>query len=184
MGGKRSCARQHLRICLALLTLLSGCTFFKKDIPEPIVPAKLEEPVMMPKPIPQSKPDVSREPKEVPKEVRERREAQEYLQLSQNLLARGDYEGSLRESQKALALAKNQTPADEALFNMGLVYAHPKNPKKDNRRAISFFNRVAKGYPDSPLSEQAKIWVGVLDGMEQLKQVDIEIEEKKRDRTR
>ena len=67
---------------------------------------------------------------------------------------------------------------------MGLVYAHPKNPKKDNKRAIAFFNRVVKSYPDSPWTEQAKIWVGVLDGVEKLKQVDIEIEEKKRDRSK
>jgi outer membrane protein assembly factor BamD (BamD/ComL family) len=99
-------------------------------------------------------------------------------------MARGDYEGALRENRKVLKQAKNQAPGDEALFNMGLVYVHPKNPKKDNRRAISFFNQVVKTYPDSPLTEQAKIWVGVLDGMEKLKQVDIEIEEKKRDRTR
>jgi TolA-binding protein len=67
---------------------------------------------------------------------------------------------------------------------MGLVYAHPKNPKKDNKRAIHFFNRVIKGYPDGPWAEQAKIWVGVLDGVEKLKQVDLEIEERKRDRSR
>jgi TolA-binding protein len=83
-----------------------------------------------------------------------------------------------------LGVAREQPPADTAIFNMGLVYVHPKNPKKDNKRAISYFNRVIKGYPESPWAEQARIWVGVLDGMEKLKQVDIEIEERKRDRSR
>ncbi|MDH3444099.1 MAG: tetratricopeptide repeat protein [Deltaproteobacteria bacterium] len=119
-----------------------------------------------------------------PKVNREIREADNHLQFAQVLLGKGDYEGSLRESQKVLALAKDNSPADAAVFNMGLVHAHPNNPKKDNKRAIEFFNRLIKGYPGSPWTEQAKIWVGVLDGVEKLKQVDIEIEEKKRDRAR
>ena len=49
---------------------------------------------------------------------------------------------------------------------------------------MGLFNRVIKSYPDSPWAEQARIWVGVLDGVEKLKQVDIDIEEKKRDRLR
>ncbi len=181
MGGKRSRARQHLRICFTVLTLGSGCTIFSKPQPPPRIVPEPPPPVVTPEVVmPPPEPPVIVEPPE----VRERAEAQEVLQLSQNLLAKGDYDGSLRESQKALALAKNQTPGDEALFNMGLIFAHPKNPKKDNKRAIGFFSRVVKNYPDSPLNEQAKIWIGVLDGVEKLKQVDIEIEEKKRDRTR
>src|ERR1043166_8254662 len=184
MGGKRSRARQHLRICLALLILSSGCSFFTRPAVEPkITPTERKEPVeppvaYTPEPLPP--------PLVIPEspEARDQREAKQYLQLAQNLLAKGDYEGSLRENQKVVSLAKNQAPADEALFTMGLVYVHPKNPKKDNKRAIAFFNRVVKSYPDSPWTEQAKIWVGVLDGVEKLKQVDIEIEEKKRDRSK
>ncbi|MBI4490212.1 MAG: tetratricopeptide repeat protein [Deltaproteobacteria bacterium] len=105
----------------------------------------------------------------------------------QNLLAQGDYEGSLKENQKALSLSADQAPGDEAVFNMGLIYAHSANSKKDYRKALSFFSRLIKDYPKSPLLEQAKIWVGVLQANERLtqlieksKQVDIEIEEKKR----
>jgi tetratricopeptide (TPR) repeat protein len=178
MGGKPSRPRQYFYIRITLLILcFGGCALFKKEVPK----AKAPEPevVLEPRVVPE--PPVMVEPKEV---VSERREADEYLILAQNLLAKGDYEGSLRESQKVLGVSKEQPPADTAIFNMGLVYVHPKNPKKDNKRAISFFNRVIKGYPESSWAEQARIWVGVLDGMEKLKQVDIEIEERKRDRSR
>ena len=178
MGGKRSRSRQHVYICVTLLILfLGGCTLFKKEVPQ----AKAPEPevVVEPRVIPEPPVIV-----EEPKEALERREADEFLIAAQNLLAKGDYEGSLRESQKVLGLLKDQPPADTAIFNMGLIYAHPKNPKKDNKRAIYFFNRVIKGYPEGPWAEQAKIWVGVLDGVEKLKQVDLEIEERKRDRSR
>ena len=179
MGGKSSRARQHVYICITLLILFcGGCgASLKKEVPKGDVPKP--NVVAEPRPIPEASPVT-----EEPKEALERREANEYLMLAQNLMAKGDYEGSLRESQKVLGLLNDQPPADTAIFNMGLIYAHPKNPKKDNKRAIYFFNRVIKGYPDSPWAEQARIWVGVLDGVEKLKQVDLEIEERKRDRSR
>jgi len=175
MGGKSSGARQHVYFCVAFLTLLGGCSV-------PQGPPKPEPPP----PNPTTVPAVVPEPTIVvePPEVRERREANQHLQIAQNLLAKGDYEGSLQESREVLALAKDQSPADAAVFNMGLVYASPKNPKRDNKTAINYFNRVIKSHPDSPWVEQAKIWVGVLDDVEKLKQVDIDIEEKKRDRLR
>jgi tetratricopeptide (TPR) repeat protein len=178
MGGKSPRSRQHVHICITLLILFcGGCALSQKEVPKANAPAPqaAPEPQIVPEPPPVL---------EEPKEVLERREADEYLILAQNLLAKGDYDGSLRESQRVLGLLKDQAPADTAVFNMGLIYAHPKNPKKDNKRAIYFFNRVIKGYPDSPWVEQAKIWVGVLDGVEKLKQVDLEIEERKRDRSR
>jgi tetratricopeptide (TPR) repeat protein len=177
MGGKSSRARQHFHFCITLLTFLfGGCTVMKKELPE----------VKTPEPPPVVQPTVVPPPPVVvvPPENLERREADERLMLAQNLLAKGDYEGSLQESQRVVVLSKDQSPADTAIFNMGLIYAHPKNPKRDNKRAISFFNRVIKSYPESSWVEQAKIWVGVLDGVEKLKQVDLEIEERKRDRPR
>jgi tetratricopeptide (TPR) repeat protein len=180
MGRKSSRSRQHVYICITLLSFFfGGCALSKKEVPKARTPAPeviLEPPVTPPEPPPAVI--------EEPKEVMQRREAEECLVLAQNLLAKGDYEGSLRESRKVIGLLKDQSPADTAIFNMGLIYAHPKNPKKDNKQAIYFFNRVIKGYPDSPWTEQAKIWVEVLDGVEKLKQVDLEIEERKRDRSR
>lgn len=121
------------------------------------------------------------------KEIRARGEAREALIRGQNLLAQGDYDGSLKENQKALTVSADRAPGDEAVFNMGLIYAHSGNPKKDYRKALGFFRRLIKDYSQSPLLEQAKIWVGVLQVNERLsevieksKQVDIEIEEKKR----
>jgi hypothetical protein len=119
-----------------------------------------------------------------PKEVRELRAADGHLQAAQQLMAKGEYEGSLREVQKVLNLAKDNAPADAAIFHMGLIHAHPDNAKKDNKKAIGFFTRVVKNYPESPWAEHAKIWIGVLDGLEKLKQVDLEIEERRRDRAR
>ena len=119
--------------------------------------------------------------------MREGEEARQALLRGRQLLAQQDYEGSLKETQKALALSGDKSPADEAIFNLGLIFAHVGNPRKDNRTAVGYFTRLIKEYPQSLWVEQAKVWVGVVQLNEKLaqtleksKQVDIEIEEKKR----
>jgi len=117
--------------------------------------------------------------KEEKKEVRAK-PGSGHLQQAKRLMSEGNYEGSLKESQKALALAGRNAPGDEALFTMGLVYAHYKNPRKDFKQSLDLFNKLLREYPQSPLAEQARVWVGVLGVIEQSKQVDIEIEEMKK----
>jgi tetratricopeptide (TPR) repeat protein len=123
--------------------------------------------------------------------VEERGIARGHLLRGQKLLVRGDYEGSIAENQKVLALSTHRAPEDEALFNIGLIYAHFGNPKKDYAKSLDSFKRMINDYPKSPLVEQAKILVGVVQEtlrlnliIEKSKQVDIEIEEKKREKAK
>ena len=139
------------------------------------------------------------------KEMQVRDRARTSLLRGQKLLAQGDYEGSVRENQRVLSMSVGKPPGDEALFNLGLIYIHPGNPKKDYGGALALFRKLTKDYPQSPWVEQAKIWVGMLEDEERLnqafkklkeenerlsevfkklKEVDIEIEEKKREKTR
>lgn len=107
-----------------------------------------------------------------------------HLQNVQHLLRQGNFDGALRENQKVLSVSPKSPPGDTALFNMGLIHAHYANPKKDYAKALGFFTRLKKDFPRSPLAEEAKIWMGVLETMEKVKQIDIEIEEKKKELTR
>jgi tetratricopeptide (TPR) repeat protein len=118
-------------------------------------------------------------------------EGRESQTRSQRLLAAGDFEGFIGENQRILSLAHPRSSRDEALFNLGLVYAHEGNPKKDFSKSLDFFKRLIRDHPKSPLVEQAKIWVGLLqeyDSLNQviqkLKQVDIEVEERKREKAK
>jgi tetratricopeptide (TPR) repeat protein len=115
-------------------------------------------------------------------------EAREALVRSQKLLAQGDFEGALAAAQKALSLSPRKPPEDDALLTLGLIYAHPGNPKKDFKKSLEFFGRLVKEYPKSLSAEGGKVWIGVLQENEKLteviqksKQVDLEIEEKKRE---
>ena len=70
------------------------------------------------------------------------RSAYDHLLRSQRLIAKGDFEGALEENQKVLSSYVNRPPADEALFNMGLIYAHYGNPNKDYEKVLVFFNET------------------------------------------
>jgi len=116
-------------------------------------------------------------------------EAGQRLARSQKLLAQGNYEGAVGEGQRVLASTDLRSSKDEALFNLGLIYAHSGNPQRDIQKSLEYFKKLIKNYPKSPFVEQAKIWVGILEENEELnyviqklKQVDIDIEEMKRNR--
>ncbi len=118
-------------------------------------------------------------------------ESRELQTRNQRLLAMGDYERCINENQRVLSLSYTRSLKDQALFNLGLVYAHSGNPKKDFEKSLDFFKRLINDYPKSPLVEQAKIWVSILQErgelnqvIQKLKQVDIEIEEKKREKAK
>ena len=88
--------------------------------------------------------------------------ANDSLERAKRLFQEGNYDASLKENEIALALAAGKTPADEALFNMGLIAAHSKNSAKNYSRALIFFDRLVREYPESRFTEQAKVWVEVL----------------------
>ncbi len=115
--------------------------------------------------------------------------SRELLNQIHKFLAQGNFEGAILENQKILSSSDPRSPKAEALFNLGLIFAHFENPQRDIEKSIELFNRLLKTYPKSPLVEQTKTCIGILQENEELnrlikklKQVDIEVEEMKRKR--
>jgi hypothetical protein len=104
-----------------------------------------------------------------------------YLQRVDGYLSRGDFEKAMKESQDVLLLSPSSPPGDAALMAMGLINVHYANPKRDYNKALGYFMRIEKEFPGSSLAEEARIWTGVLQSFEKAKQVDIEIEGKKKE---
>jgi tetratricopeptide (TPR) repeat protein len=136
----------------------------------------------------ETKPPETKPPEVKVEDIIESRESQT---RSQRLLAARDFEGVINENQRILSVSHPRSLKGEALFNLGLVYAHAGNPKKDFLKSLEFFKRLIHEHPRSPLVEQAKIWVGLLQEyeslnqvIEKLKQVDIEVEERKREQAK
>ncbi|GBD96569.1 MAG TPA: tetratricopeptide repeat protein [Nitrospirae bacterium] len=126
---------------------------------------------------------VIEKPKAKKVKIVERKTTNKNLIRSQKLLARGNYKGALKENMKVLDLPESSF-RDEAFFNIALIYAHYDNPEKDYKKSLFYLSRLIKDYPESTLTEQARIWLDVLNVIEKSKQVDIEIEKKKKELTR
>ena len=157
MGRERTRAGQFIFLCIAglIFFLLSGCTTLEKIfIPTREVPAE-----------------------KVQKQPERPQPALERLERAAQLFKQGDYDGSLKENQRVLSLAGKNLPGDRALFNMGLIYAHGGYPKKDYENSLLFFSNVIMDYPQSPLVEEAKIWIQVLRENEKLKEAIEDLQE-------
>jgi outer membrane protein assembly factor BamD (BamD/ComL family) len=98
------------------------------------------------------------------------------MRNAQQLLSQGDYDGSVTEYERALGLAHHRSPADMALFKLGLIYCDPQNPKRDDQKGIVSFTELLSAYPESQWATQAKIWLAVLEEKQRSKQ---EIEKSK-----
>jgi len=77
------------------------------------------------------------------------------------LIVPSNFDQALREHQKALTEGKGQP--DAALYNIGVIWAHSANPKKDYLKALNSFRTLVKDHPASPRAEPAKIWIQALE---------------------
>ncbi len=102
--------------------------------------------------------------------INPKEEARQQLLRGQELLGRMDFDGALNANQEILILALHESPEDEALFNVGLIFAHPEYSRRDVTKSLYFFNKVVEDYPQSPLAPQARAWVGMLQQVQKLNQ--------------
>ena len=102
------------------------------------------------------------------------------LARNQKLWAQNDFDRALEENQAILAKYGHKPPADEALYALGFIYAQANNPKKDYHKAIFYFKRLLKEIPQSLRAEEARAWVQMLELWEQSKQIDLDIEKKRK----
>jgi TolA-binding protein len=85
-------------------------------------------------------------------------QAEQNLREAKALMGAGDYSVSEKKTLNVLE-AFPQTLGDEALFQMGLIYSHPKNPNADYEKSKSFFEKIVTQYPDSDRTEEAAVWL-------------------------
>ncbi len=77
-------------------------------------------------------------------------------------LASGDYSSALAINRRVLAQFPTRL-ADQSLFQIGLVYAHPHNPDRNIQKAVDSFQGIIDRYPTSQLQPDAHLWLAVLD---------------------
>ena len=95
-----------------------------------------------------------------------------------------NFEEAVQRNLKILEEVGKKEPADQALYNLGLIYAHVDNPAKDYRKSQNYFHALNEQFPDSQFAEEARIWIGLFETIEKMQQIDIDIERQKKQLTR
>jgi TolA-binding protein len=95
-----------------------------------------------------------------------------------------NFEEAVQRNLKILEEVGKKEPADQALYNLGLIYAHVDNPAKDYRKSQNYFHALNEQFPDSQFAEEARIWIGLFETIEKMQQIDIDIEQQKKELTR
>ena len=90
------------------------------------------------------------------------------LREAESLMERGQYEASMDETLRVLE-AYPMTLGDRAVFQMGLLYAHPENARADFDKAILCFERIPREFPLSEKKEEARLWALTLRAKEELR---------------
>jgi len=88
--------------------------------------------------------------------------------LGRKFFAEGNFTSALNENEKVLSLAGRDTPIDEALFTIGLIHAHFDNLAKDYGKSLTSLRKLINDYPGSPLAQQAKVIVGLIQDSDKL----------------
>jgi hypothetical protein len=88
----------------------------------------------------------------------EKWKSEEHLALAKYYMERRNFKGSLKESRTALELFPRSL-GDRALFQIGLIYAHPENPDSNLDTSSAAFQKLITGYPNSSLKNQAELWL-------------------------
>jgi hypothetical protein len=85
-------------------------------------------------------------------------EGQKLLEEGMAEMIDHQYEASMMKNLTVL----NEFPdslADQALYQLGLLYAHPDNPRQDYQKSLGSFNKILNEFSKSRLRHRAQLWV-------------------------
>ena len=69
----------------------------------------------------------------------------------------GEYEAALSKYRQIIAI--HPEVKDRVLFEMGTIYAHPRNDRKDYRKALGCFDQIVRQYPESPYRQDSEMMI-------------------------
>jgi tetratricopeptide (TPR) repeat protein len=73
------------------------------------------------------------------------------------LFFQGSYTSSLAKYSEIVE--KYPAKADRALFEMGIIYAHPKNEQRDYQKSLECFRKLIKDYPESEYRQNSEMMI-------------------------
>jgi len=82
------------------------------------------------------------------------------LKEANDFLSQGNYKASLSKYEQIIA--QYPTVGDRVLFEMGVIYAFPRNQQKDYQKSLEFFQKLIKDYPGSEYRQDSEMMVSLI----------------------
>jgi L,D-peptidoglycan transpeptidase YkuD (ErfK/YbiS/YcfS/YnhG family) len=84
-------------------------------------------------------------------------QARSIFQEANDFFNQGKYEASLRKYEQIIE--KHPAVADRVLFEMGIIYAYPRNEQKDYQKSLECFQKLVRDYPDSEYRRDSQMMI-------------------------
>lgn len=78
-------------------------------------------------------------------------------QEANDFFNQGKYEASLSKYEQIIE--KHPAVADRVLFEMGIIYAYPRNEQKDYQKSLKCFQKLVRDYPDSEYRRDSQMMI-------------------------
>ena len=84
-------------------------------------------------------------------------QAQTTFKEANDFFSQGNYKASLNKYEQILE--KYPKTGDRVLFEMGIVYAYPRNEEKDYQKSLECFRKLIKDYPESGYKKDSEMMI-------------------------
>jgi L,D-peptidoglycan transpeptidase YkuD (ErfK/YbiS/YcfS/YnhG family) len=84
-------------------------------------------------------------------------QAKSTFEEANDLFTRGSYQASLSKYEQIIE--KYPSTGDKVLFEMGIIYADPKNEQKDHQKALECLHKLIKDYPASGYRQNSEMMI-------------------------
>jgi tetratricopeptide (TPR) repeat protein len=84
-------------------------------------------------------------------------QARSIFQQANVFFDQGKYEASLSKYEQIIE--KHPAVADRVFFEMGIVYAYPRNEQKDYQKSLECFHKLVRNYPDSEYRRDSQMMI-------------------------
>ena len=84
-------------------------------------------------------------------------QARSLSQKANDFFNQGKYEASLSKYEQIIEI--HPPVADRVLFEMGIIYAYPRNEQKDYQKSLECFQKLVRDYPDSEYKRDSQMMI-------------------------
>jgi len=84
-------------------------------------------------------------------------QAQATFKEANDFFSQGNYKASLNKYEQVLE--KYPKAGDRVLFEMGIIYAYPRNEEKDYQKSLECFQKLIKDYPESGYKKDSEMMI-------------------------